>query len=129
MDTDLFSIRNMTRSRTPVLPYYDIAKRVLGTKYELSLAFIGRDRSQNINKQLRHKDKPADVLSIPLSKTSGEIMICLERAKKQAKKFEHTYTQHVAFLFIHGLLHLKGLDHGSTMEHEERRLMSAFDVC
>lgn len=129
MDTELFSIRNMTRSRTPVLPYYDMACRVLGKKYELSLAFIGRDRSQAINKKLRHKDKPADVLSIPLSKTSGEIMICLERAKKQAKKFDHTYTQHVGFLFIHGLLHLKGMDHGSTMESEERSMMNAFDIC
>lgn len=118
----------MTRSRTPVLPYYDITKHVLGTKYELSLAFIGRDRSQAINKKLRNKNKPADVLSIPLSNTNGEIIICLERAKTQANKFDHSYTQHVGFLFIHGLLHLKGLDHGSTMEREERRIMSAFDL-
>jgi len=117
----------MTRSRVPTLPYYDIAKHVLGDKYELSLAFIGRTRSQNLNLKLRKKNKPADVLSFPLTNKSGEITICLERAKKTSKNFNHTYKQHVTFLFIHGLLHLKGLDHGSKMETEERRIMSKFD--
>lgn len=118
----------MTRSRAPALPYSDMVRHVLGARYELSLAFIGRDRSKDLNMKLRGKNKPADVLSFPLTKTTGEITLCLERIKKEAKKFNHSYTQHVAFLFIHGLLHLKGLDHGSTMETEERRIMKFFQM-
>lgn len=38
---------------------------------------------------------------------------------------ERTY---LAFLFIHGLLHLRGMDHGDTMEDEERRIMQQFGL-
>jgi len=31
----------------------------------------------------------------------------------------------VEHLFIHGLLHLKGLSHGSKMETEEKRFLSS----
>ena len=60
--------------------------------------------------------KTSNVLSFPLSKTSGEILICKAAAKP--------YT--VEFLFIHGLLHLKGLKHGAIMEGEESRLLKRF---
>ena len=62
--------------------------------------------------------KVSNVLAFPLSKTSGEILIC----KSAAKPFT------VEYLFIHGLLHLKGLKHGATMEREERRVMTTFGL-
>ena len=36
--------------------------------------------------------------------------------KIEAKKFGRDYENFFGFLFIHGLVHLKGFDHGSTME-------------
>ncbi len=71
---------------------------------------------------MRYKKDPAvatsNVLAFPLSKTSGEILIC----KSAAKPFT------VEFLFIHGALHLKGLKHGATMEREENRLLKRFKL-
>lgn len=125
---DTFSVRNTTQTKAPSLPYKEIKEKVLGKTYDLSLAFIGRTRSQNLNKQLRGKDKPANVLSFELSEESGEVTLCLETIKKEAPKFDHTFKKHVGYLFIHGLFHLKGMDHGSRMESEERRIMKAFNL-
>jgi len=121
-----FSIRTTSRHQVPRLPFEEVAQAVCKKNYELSLAFIGSTRSRALNKALRGKDKPANVLSFPLSNTSGEICIDLARAKKEAPKFDMSYRTFVLFLFIHGLLHLGGYDHGRTMEHKERALLSRF---
>lgn len=123
-----FSLINLTHSTVPDLPYHDIMRKILGNTYELSVACIGRTRARRLNKELRNKDKVANVLSFPLSKQSGEITLCLEKIKSEAKKFNHSYKQHTAFLFIHGLLHLKGMEHGSTMEREEQKMMRAYNL-
>lgn len=119
---------NLTRTKTPTLPYEAIKNHILGKTYDVSLALIGRTRALHLNQTLRSKHKPANVLALPLSNTSGEITLCLETIKKEASRFNHTFTQHVGFLFIHGLLHLKGMDHGDTMEHEEERVMNLFKL-
>lgn len=102
--------------------------KVLGQDYELSLAFIGRDRMRALNRSYRNKDKVTDILSFPLTKKTGEIFMNLERSRANAKKFSRSANDHVAFLFIHGLLHLKGMDHGSRMEQEEKTFGSFFGI-
>lgn len=90
---------------------------VLGTRYDLSVAFLS---PAQMRRAMKYKRTPAtqvsNVLAFPLSNTSGEILICKAAAKP--------YT--IEFLFIHGLLHLKGLKHGATMEREEDRLLKRF---
>lgn len=76
----------------------------------------------------KKKDKASNVLAFPLSRASGEILICKATAKKEAKLYSMTQEVFVNYLFIHGLLHLKGLKHGATMEHEERRIMRRFNL-
>jgi probable rRNA maturation factor len=110
------------------IPFEKIADASLGKGYELSLVFCDSKFSKNLNKIYRGKDKPTNILSFPLSKTSGEIFIDLELCKKEAKKFGQTYTNFVGFLFIHGLLHLKGMRHGDTMERAETRLRKLFNI-
>ncbi len=70
----------------------------------------------------------SNVLAFPLSHTSGEILICKTTAHKQAKDFGMTPDTFVVYLFIHGLLHLKGYDHSATMENEECRIMKRFGL-
>ena len=41
----------------------------------------------------------------------------MERAEEQAKDFGHSVKREMAFLTVHGMLHLLGYDH---MEEEER---------
>ncbi len=94
-----------------------IKKEVLGSRYDLSVALIA---PAAMRRAMKYKKAPtakiSNVLSFPLSKTSGEILICPAAAKPYS----------VEFLFIHGLLHLKGLKHSATMEREEDRFLKRF---
>jgi len=103
-----------------------IKDAVLGKHYELSLVFVGDTRSRALNRAYRSKDKPANVLSFPLSHDAGEIFINPHRVEKEASRFDHSPRTFLIFLFIHGLLHLKGHSHGSTMEKTEQRLLKRF---
>ena len=118
-------IRTLTRRPAPVLPFAEMAKAVLPT-WEISLAFVGEKRAQDMNIRLRKKDYIPNVLSYESGQKSGEIVICLEVAKRQAPDYDMSYETFVAFLFIHGLLHLKGMPHGTTMERRERALLARF---
>lgn len=117
---------NLTKKKVPKVPFSDIADHVLGKKYELSLVFVGDTLSRRLNTQYRGKKKISNILSFPYSKTDGEIFIHLGRTETEAKKFDHNFTEHLAFLFIHGLLHLKGFDHSDRMESEERKIWRHF---
>lgn len=126
MKTDKFTISKTTKGKPAGLPFERMKDVVLGKDYELSLVFIGKKYSQTLNKKYRKKDKPANILSFPLSKTSGEIFICPETAKRDALKFEMKEKEFIGYLFIHGLLHLKGLKHSNKMEREENNLIKRY---
>ncbi len=110
-----------TVAEYPALPYAMIAQGILGARYELTLTFIGEARARRLNQTYRHKEYVPNVLSFPLGKEAGEIYICTTVAKREAPRYQHSYAEHVLFLFIHALLHLKGYDHGATMESLEQR--------
>lgn len=96
-----------------------IKDEILGKRYELSFAFISEGEIKNLNKQYRKKNEPTDILSFPLEKNFGEILICKDVAKIKSKKFGLTFQEYLIFLVIHGLLHLKGLHHGDKMKKYE----------
>jgi probable rRNA maturation factor len=101
---------------------------ILGKKYDLTLAFVGPKQAQSLNKAYRKKDYVPNVLSFPLTKDTGEAYICLSVAKKEYKKFGMTYDGYVGYLFIHALLHLKGLDHGEKMDKAEQKYCKVFGI-
>src|SRR3989344_2401863 len=120
---ETISIRNTTRQGMPQrVPFLALKDAALGASYDLSLVFVGPTRSRALNRTHRGNNKPANILSFPLSKTSGEIFIDLTTARKQAPDFDRSYTNFIAFLFIHGLFHLKGFDHSAIMERNERAI-------
>lgn len=122
------SVIRKTKGKLPGLPFVNLKNAVLGKKYQLSVAFVGNKKSQKFNKKYRGKNKPTNILSFPLSKTEGEIIICLAEARKDAKNFSRTYEEFIPFLFIHGLFHLKGLAHGSIMEKREAEVRKKFGI-
>jgi len=122
-----FSVTSTVNSY-PTHPYREIKEAILGKKYELSLVFIGQKRAATINKTYRNKLYSPNVLSFPLSDTTGEICICPIVAKKEAHAFGLSTKGYVAFLFIHGCLHLKGLDHGDTMDAQEKKYLKKFSL-
>ncbi len=118
------SLRNLTRQPVPRVRFDLIKNKVLSPKYELSLVFIGPTTSKRLNKSLRGKDRPTNVLSFPLSKNSGEIFIDLSKVKKEVKKFGMPYKKLLTYLYIHGLLHLKGMEHGGNMTLAEQKFLN-----
>ncbi|NYE56320.1 rRNA maturation RNase YbeY [Carboxydothermus ferrireducens] len=91
----------------------------------VSIALVDNIYIQSLNREYRQKDVPTDVLSFPLAddeddEVLGDVVISLEKAAEQAKEYGHSFFREVAFLTVHGVLHLLGHDH---YEEEETRIM------
>lgn len=106
--------------------------------YEVSVSFVDNEEIKELNKQYRNKDAATDVLSFPLLEFEeteedfnneeeylqeemllGDIVISLERAQEQAGEYGHSFEREVAFLLVHGVLHLLGMDHETEEEEKE----------
>ena len=120
-----FDVRNTTRRPAPRFPYQKAAEAAL-PGWDLSLAFVGPKKAKALNIALRKKDYVPNVLSYQSGEKSGEIIICLDVAEKQAPDYGMSYGEFVAFIFIHGLMHLNGYRHGTTMEVKERAFLARF---
>jgi ssRNA-specific RNase YbeY (16S rRNA maturation enzyme) len=86
-----------------------IKDKVLGKKYDLSVVLADDAMMKKLNETYHKKKGATNVLSFPLSPEMGEIFINKNADNKD-------------FLFIHSLLHLKGLKHGKIMEKEEQKI-------
>ena len=128
--SETFTLTNTTKAKLPLA--FDILEEmkdtVLGKDYDLSVNIVSLEEIHALNMKHRGIDKPTDILSFPLDDKNGEIYINIECTHEEAPKFERTYENFFAFLFIHGLVHLKGMDHGSTMESMEAKFRKKFGV-
>lgn len=104
-------------------------------KVEISLVLTNDENIHQLNKEYRDKDCPTDVLSFPMYETIdeiiqdidrvtevllGDVIISLPRAQAQAEEYGHSLERELAFLVVHGVLHLLGFDH---INEEERLKM------
>ena len=112
----------------PRLPYQEMKDDILGKGYRLSLVFVGKTRAQALNKEYRNKTYVPNVLSFPLDEKTGEVFISPAVAKTQAHRYGLSPRGYIGFLFIHALLHLKGLDHGDTMEKAEAKYSQKYGL-
>lgn len=103
---------------------------------EVSITLVDASVIQQLNKEHREIDKVTDVLSFPMLSYEapgdfscvreenpmhfhpdtgelllGDIVICLSRAKEQAREYGHALQRELAFLTAHSMLHLCGYDH------------------
>ena len=79
----------------------------------LVIAFVSKNRIRKLNRQFRGKDQVTDVLSFaPVEEDGlGELALCSERIKEQAKSHGLTFEEEAFYLILHGILHLLGYDH------------------
>ena len=119
---------NSQKGRLPRLPFCELKDKILGEEYELSLVFVTDTASRALNEKHRRKRKVANVLAFPLGSDEGEIFIAPKKAAKDSVQFAMPPRRFLAYLFIHGLFHLKGLRHGSTMEKNEQRLLKEYKI-
>ncbi len=103
-------------------------EKILGKNYSLSLTFVGEDFIKSLNTKYRQKKVATDILSFPLSVDEGDIFICPKIAKIKSKEFKRTDKNFTAYLFIHGLVHLLGHDHGPKMEALETKFRKKFNI-
>lgn len=98
---------------------------------EISVSFVSEGEIKSINNEFRGIDKVTDVLSFPQYENAveigrekyvvlGDVVICLEKAKSQAKEYGHTLEREILYLFTHSIFHLLGYDH---MQEDEKSIM------
>jgi len=94
--------------------------------FELTIRLVNHEESQQLNNQYRGKDKPTNVLSFPFEVPEGvelnllgDLIICIEVMKQEAKDQNKALFDHWAHLVVHGCLHLVGFDHISDSEAAE----------
>lgn len=100
-----------------------LKEQVLGKSYDLSLVFASDSLMRKLNKEHRGKDKASNVLSFVLEKDMGEVFFNIERAKKEAKKYDVKEKDYLDYLFVHCLLHLKGYEHGKKMDEAQEKIL------
>lgn len=88
---------------------------------ELSLLMTDNENIKSLNSDYRGKDYPTDVLSFPMEEENmlGDIAISVDKAHEQAGEVGIALEREMAFLYIHGLLHLLGFDHETSPEDEK----------
>ena len=114
----------------PLLEYARKKENLEDTELEFSVIIVDNKRIHEINKEYRGIDRPTDVISFALEdneeiefdhyRVLGDIYISIDKVREQAKEYGHSEKRELAFLTVHGFLHLLGYDH---MKPEEEKIM------
>ncbi|WP_394172479.1 rRNA maturation RNase YbeY [Thalassotalea litorea] len=99
---------------------------------ELTVRIVDCDESQQLNREYRQKDKPTNVLSFPFDVPDGiemnllgDLIVCADVVKQEAREQNKEIQAHWAHMIIHGCLHLLGYDH---IREEDANEMEALEV-
>jgi len=91
----------------------------------VELHSINKKESKNLNNEYFDKNYSTDVITLPIFKNYkvlmnskfkenvvlGDIFICKEVLKINAKKYEKSLIEELQLVLVHGLLHLLGFSH------------------
>jgi len=107
----------------------------------VSLRFINIRNMKKLNYSFSGSNKETNVLSfLPEPKETdendnsiGDIAICVDVLKKEAKEQKKDFFEHLLHLFVHGVLHLLGYVHdsdreASKMEQIEKSILSKLGI-
>ncbi|MHC6230857.1 rRNA maturation RNase YbeY [Arthrobacter sp. MMS24-T111] len=111
---------------------------------ELSILLVDEPAMEKLHIELMDEPGATDVLSVPMDELTpgtpgrptpqgmlGDIAICPQVAKVQAKNAGHSLQDEMLLLTTHGILHLLGYDHAEPEEKAEmfglqRELLTGF---
>lgn len=107
-----------------------LAGRTSGGPVSVGLTIMDDEGIRKMNAEYRGVDAPTDVISFPMLEYEaperprpgfpsppgepvhlGDVVISFERAVEQASEFGHSLDREIAFLAVHGAMHLLGYDH------------------
>nr|WP_282198013.1 rRNA maturation RNase YbeY [Collibacillus ludicampi] len=109
---------------------------------DVAVTIVDDETIRELNRTYRNKDASTDVLSFAMNESIedepdivyddledeieeqplGDIVISLPTAIRQAEEYGHSLERELAFLAIHGFLHLLGYDHMN--EEDEKEMFS-----
>ena len=97
------------------------ALHLAGSSGDVTVMVTDGDEIQGLNRTFRNVDAVTDVLTVPAWEGEasacppdgylGDIAVCYPRAVEQAVAYGHSIEREIAFLSVHGALHLSGYDH------------------
>jgi probable rRNA maturation factor len=98
----------------------------------LSIVLVNDATIAEFNSQYHHVEGPTDILSFDYEDGNGELIVSVEHAKSQAKRFRSTPSRELALYVVHGILHLHGHDdrtprQRTRMRTAERRLLAELE--
>ena len=110
----------LENAKEEFLKHFNISRNFL-----FFLHSVSEQESEKLNIQYFKKYSPADVLTIPLYKSTkdiyklnkdneevlGDLFINRKLIKKNALKYKKTIAEELQLVLIHGLLHLVGYSH------------------
>lgn len=127
---------------------FTLKKEKMPDNCEVSLTFVNDEEIKQLNFQYREINDPTDVLSFPMLSADeitnqeavtdqplllGDIIVSVETAIKQAEQYNHSFKRELAFLVVHGLLHLLGYTHYNGQEEKKMfakqdEILGAFEI-
>ena len=101
----------------------------------LEINFINSDKIREINRQYLSHDYSTDILTFnysdEISVIDGEIIISLDDARNNSKRFKVLFKQEIERLVVHGILHMSGFNDNNRlnkiiMKRMENKLLNRF---
>ena len=131
-NVEIFNETNEEISELEILkPLLNYARTVEGlddVELEFSVIIVDNKRIHCINRDYRNVDRPTDVITFALEdyddvkfdhyRPLGDIYISIDKAREQALEYGHSLKRELAFLTVHGFLHLLGYDHMVVSEEK-----------
>lgn len=101
----------------------------------VNIILTNPENIRKYNKEYRNIDSETDVLSFPMfekeelnnfksccKEVLGDIIISVDKVKRQAEEYGHSFQRELAYMVVHGFYHLMGYDH---IQEEDKKIMRA----
>ena len=146
----MYYVENETEEKVDLKEVRAILKKIVsyyGEKRDFSVTFVTDSEIQELNKEYREIDAPTDILTLRLDDTPsfpisfededvdflnneemGDIFISLDTMRRNAEEFGVREEEELSRLLLHGILHLRGLDHKTNDFEKEEMLKEQEDV-
>lgn len=146
----MYYVENETEEKVDLKIVRAILKKIVsyyGEKRDFSVTFVTDDEIQELNSEYREIDAPTDILtfrlddapSFPISfdeedmdflnnEEMGDIFISLDTMRRNAEEFGVGEEEELSRLLLHGILHLRGLDHKTNDFEKEEMLKEQEEV-
>ena len=131
----LIGIRNLQNKRVDTTAASTLDLESVGGEKEVGIVLVDGEKMKDLNEKFRGRKIVTDVLAFPLRDNLvstkdllGEVIICVERAKQEARERKHSLKEELTLLLVHGILHLldyrdEKLGERKIMQEREKEIL------